>query len=103
MRHGGMIGGVMTVLLAGLLSGCGPQVPREDMGEILEGLPVVPGVETPYPLPELEPVASGETAPEASVEAAADSEMSPETPVAEPATDAAAEPTEEPAADPAAE
>src|SRR5205823_1789861 len=40
------------VLFALLAAGCGPPIPREDLGEISPGVPNVPGTETPFPLPE---------------------------------------------------
>jgi len=45
-----------SVALALLLvtPGCGPRIAEEDLGEISATLPVLPGTDEPYPLPELE-------------------------------------------------
>jgi hypothetical protein len=34
-----------------LLAGCGPQLSREELGEVIFNVPSVPGSATPYPLP----------------------------------------------------
>ena len=44
---------LMTLLLSGpALLGCGPDVSEEDLGTIVTDMPIVPGAETPYPLPD---------------------------------------------------
>jgi len=52
--------GLTLCLLLGpvLLIGCGPAVPPEELGTVLEGLPDVPGAEEPYQMPELGPPAA---------------------------------------------
>ena len=46
------------LLIIGLVSlvegGCRPQLDPEQYGEVLSGLPRVPGAEKPYPLPEID-------------------------------------------------
>jgi hypothetical protein len=39
------------LLAAGLLVGCGPAVPRDELGEVIFEIPRVPGADKPYPLP----------------------------------------------------
>ncbi|MEX2169362.1 MAG: hypothetical protein WD851_08625 [Pirellulales bacterium] len=41
-----------TVLLL-VAAGCGPAVDSEELGQVVYEVPMVPGAETPYPLPEL--------------------------------------------------
>ena len=41
-----------VMLLA--LSGCGPRIDQAELGQISKSLPVVPGTDQPYPLPELD-------------------------------------------------
>ncbi len=43
---------VLGIVLLGL-SGCGPSVSREQLGEILFEVPKVPGSDEPYPLPDI--------------------------------------------------
>lgn len=44
---------LMTLLFCGpALPGCGPDVSEEDLGTIVTEFPMVPGAETPYPLPD---------------------------------------------------
>ncbi len=38
-----------------LMAGCGPAVPREDLGTVLDEVPKIPGVGQPDELPELDP------------------------------------------------
>lgn len=56
-----------VLLLAFLpLYGCGPEVSRDELGEVVFEVPVVPGAEEAYPLPNLNapaPAATPETPP----------------------------------------
>jgi len=40
------------LLAVPLASGCGPSVSEEELGEVVSGIPKVPGADEPYPLPE---------------------------------------------------
>jgi len=40
----------MLVAMVGATLGCGPEVPREQLGHVVFEVPVVPGAEKPYPL-----------------------------------------------------
>lgn len=42
----------ISILLL-LAAGCGPAVDSEELGQVVYEVPMVPGAETPYPLPEL--------------------------------------------------
>ena len=37
-----------------LVAGCGPAIPREDLGTVVDEVPEVPGTEEPYEMPALE-------------------------------------------------
>ena len=52
---------LMVCLL--LMAGCGPAVPREELGTIEGKLPELPGMERPYDMPDLD--APVDAAPEA--------------------------------------
>ena len=52
-----------SLLLLVLATGCGPAVPPEDLGTVLDKLPAVPGADKPYELPELNPPPAGEPEP----------------------------------------
>lgn len=49
-----LLGVILTATLAVSTAGCGPRLSDEDVGEKLDTLPVVEGVDQPYPLPELD-------------------------------------------------
>jgi hypothetical protein len=51
--------------LSVLTFGCGPEVPREELGEIVFEIPEVHGTDEPYPMPELgEPPPESERPPQ---------------------------------------
>jgi hypothetical protein len=43
-----------SLLVAGVMCGCGPRLSPEELGTIEYDIPKVPGSDKPYPLPELE-------------------------------------------------
>lgn len=49
-----LLGAILTATLAVSTAGCGPRLSDEDLGEKLNTLPVIEGVDQPYPLPELD-------------------------------------------------
>lgn len=51
MRH--LLWSLLAVLGLGLANGCGPAVRDEELGEIHDRMPRVPGTEQPYELPQL--------------------------------------------------
>lgn len=46
----------LVLMLVVTLGGCRSEVPREELGELYDKLPVVAGTEDDYPLPELDGV-----------------------------------------------
>ena len=49
--------GLMLGLLLGVppLAGCGPAIPPEELGTVLEEVPEIPGSEKPFEFPESDP------------------------------------------------
>ena len=43
---------LLASLATGLLAGCEPAVPRDELGEVEYKVPAVPGSEEPYKLPD---------------------------------------------------
>ena len=57
-----LIGLILTFSFL-LAAGCGPAVPKEDLGTVSHQMPEVPGAEEPYKMPELDEPASAEPEP----------------------------------------
>lgn len=58
MRH--VLGWMVAGLLLGIATtGCGPAVPRSELGTIVYEVPTVAGAEEPYRLPDLAPPPGG--------------------------------------------
>ena len=45
----------LTSVMFLFVAGCGPAVDQEELGQVVYEVPMVPGAEEPYPLPELKP------------------------------------------------
>jgi len=47
-------GWILLLLMSfSITVGCGPALSEEELGHVVYEVPMVPGAETPYPLPEL--------------------------------------------------
>ena len=53
--------GLMLGLLVGVLAvgGCGPAIPPEELGTVLEEVPEIPGADEPYEIPDFGPAPTG--------------------------------------------
>lgn len=56
MRKYHLLGIILTATLLLSTTGCGPRLSEEELGEKLDKLPVIEGVEEPFPLPGLEDI-----------------------------------------------
>ncbi len=51
MRTGGKLVWVIAWAVLGLTTGCGPEVPEEELGQVEFRVPDLPGAEEPFALP----------------------------------------------------
>ena len=80
-------GWLILIVLAAATVGCGPELKREDLGEIQENAAQLPGAGEPYPLPKPQyEVDEGENEAASDKEAAASPQASEAAPPAEAAT-----------------
>ncbi len=57
------LGWIVAGLLLGVaVAGCGPSVPKSDLGTIVYEVPTIAGADAPFPFPELPPPAPGSEA-----------------------------------------